>query len=112
VAASIDAVAAVRIAFCTLGVGLGKTNLVRQLPWYLQKYFDSGCALMRACTPEEISRHYIDLATREDIAGKWFETDSGQLLENRFSNESYDKMIARKLWNASEIPVGQCFYYR
>lgn len=100
------------IAVCTLSPGLVKTNLVSRLPWYVRTYFDLRCALMRAQTPEGAARHYIDLAKREDINGKYFEADSGQLVETRSSDESYDKNIARKLWNASETLVGQCFDYR
>jgi NAD(P)-dependent dehydrogenase (short-subunit alcohol dehydrogenase family) len=97
------------ISVCTLSPGLVKTNLVSQLPWYVRAYFNFRCALMRAQTPEVGAQHYLDLAARDDINGKYFEADSGELLEAHSSDESYDEVLAEKLWKVSEKLIGQSF---
>ena len=99
------------ISVCTLSPGLVKTNLVRQLPWYVRAYFNLRCGLMRAQTPEAGAQHYLELAARDDINEKYFEADSGELLEARSSDESYDEVLAEKLWKLSEKLIGQSFVY-
>jgi NAD(P)-dependent dehydrogenase (short-subunit alcohol dehydrogenase family) len=99
------------ISVCTLSPGLVKTNLVRQLPWYVQVYFNLRCALMRAKTLEAGAQHYLELVTRDDINEKYFEADSGELLEAHSSDESYDEVLAEKLWKVSEKLIGQSFVY-
>ena len=71
------------ISVCTLSPGLVKTNLVSQLPGYMRVYFNLRCTVMRAQTPEAGAQHYLELAARDDIDGKYFEADLGKLLEAR-----------------------------
>jgi hypothetical protein len=61
---------------------------------------------MNAQEPETAARYYVELANREAVNGKYFEVDSGELVEARSSEESYDRKIARKLWKISEELVG------
>ena len=48
---------------------------------------------------------------KEAINGKYFEADSGELVEARSSDESYDQKAAKQLWKVSEELVGQRFDY-
>jgi NAD(P)-dependent dehydrogenase (short-subunit alcohol dehydrogenase family) len=100
------------IAACTLSPGLVKTNLVSHLPWYVRFYFDIRCRLGHAQTPEQAAGHFLDLANRPDVNGKYFEADSGILIEARSSEESYDTEIAKHLWKVSEDLVHQHFDYQ
>lgn len=99
------------IAVCTLSPGLVRTNLVSHLPWYVRSYFNIRCRLLRAQTPEQAAYHFINLVSRPNVNGKYFESDSGTILEVCSSKESHNREIAQRLWRVSEQLVNQCFDY-
>lgn len=86
-------------------------NLISKLPWYVRVYFDLRCRFMKAQVPELAAKYYLDLAQRENVKGKYFEADSGHLLEAHSSEESYDLSLAKQLWDTSGKLVGETFQY-
>ncbi len=92
----------------TLCPGLTRTNLARHMPWYVRLYAAVRFALAHPQTPEEGASHIVWLATApelEGVTGRYFV----QRREAKSSPESYDRAVAKKLWEMSEVLVGQRF---
>ena len=92
----------------TLCPGLTRTNLVRHMPWYVRLYAAVRFALAHPQTPEEGASHIVWLATApelEGVTGRYFV----QRQEAKSSPESYDRAVAKKLWEMSEALVGRRF---
>ena len=92
----------------TLCPGLTRTNLARHMPWYVRLYAAVRFALSHPQTPEEGASHIVWLATApelEGVTGRYFV----RRREAESSPESYDRAVAKKLWEMSEALVGQRF---
>lgn len=98
----------------TLCPGLTRTNLVKNLPWYVRLFHLVRLALSHDQTSEQGARHIIYLATSpelESVTGKYFEGSIKGIKEAESSPESYDRTIAERLWQVSEQLVRQRFDY-
>ena len=92
----------------TLCPGLTRTNLARHMPWYVRLYAAIRFALAHPQTPEEGASHIVWLATApelEGVTGRYFV----RRREAKSSPESYDRAVAKKLWEMSEALVGRRF---
>ena len=97
------------IASTTLCPGLTHTNQGEYFPLPLKILVPLIYALKETQTSEEGAAHLINLAEKnnDEINGKYFEGGKKGLFEAKSSEESYDKTIAKKLWEESEKLLGQ-----
>jgi NAD(P)-dependent dehydrogenase (short-subunit alcohol dehydrogenase family) len=96
----------------TVGPGLTRTNLVRNLPWYVRAYQAFRYVAAGAQTIEEGASHIVYLGTApvlEGLSGKYFEGSKNGLIEAVAGPEAYNVDIAKQLWQVSEQSVGQHF---
>jgi NAD(P)-dependent dehydrogenase (short-subunit alcohol dehydrogenase family) len=98
------------IAANTVGPGLTRTNLVRDLPWYVRALQAVRYRLAHAQTPEQGASHIVYWAASpelEGVSGRYFEGST----EADASPAAYDEQVAQQLWHVSEKLVGQHFDY-
>jgi len=99
---------------CTLCPGSTRTNFFNNLPWRVRIYYNARFLIKNAQTPENAAKHLIKLASNtscQEVNGKYYEASNNILREARSSDESYDELLAKRLWEVSENLVGQRFNY-